>query len=147
MSGSWNAGEFPNLKASDFTETSIASEDYNCIAWAAGDTSKRWDPDAMYQYYWPANVPRNDALLSFVAAFHTVGFELCQDFSVENGFEKIAIYAFQGKGTHVALQLKNGSWTSKLGDYEDIEHKSLECLEDDGEMYGWVARYMRRRRP
>ncbi len=97
----------------------------------------------MYQYYWPPAVPRNDTILAFVAAFQTVGFKLCLDSSVEVGFEKIAIYAIQGKGTHVARQLETGSWTSKLGDYEDIEHASLECLED----YGQVAKYMRRNRP
>jgi hypothetical protein len=151
MSGSWKAEEFPNLKDSDFIQTSDASEEYNCISYAVGDTSRRWDPDDMHQYYWPANAPRNDTMLALVMAMQTVGFEPCLDFSAEDGFEKIALYALHGKATHVALQLMNGSCTSKLGDYEDIEHKTLECLNGEGTdfygrpmCYGRPEFYMRR---
>lgn len=31
--------------------------------------------------------------------------------------------------SHIARQLKNGQWTSKVGDLEDISHKTLEILE------------------
>jgi hypothetical protein len=61
------------------------------------------------------------------------------------GFEKIAIYVLDEKPQHAARQLPNGKWTSKLGQYEDIEHNALEGLE--GSIYGYVACVMKRRWP
>jgi hypothetical protein len=51
--------------------------------------------------------------------------------------EKIALFAdAQGKPTHVARQLVNGRWRSKLGKREDLEH----ALHDlTGTVYGSVA--------
>ena len=69
--------------------------------------------------------------------------------SLEEGYEKIAIYVKGGKPTHAALQLKDGKWASKIGDGKDIIHESLELLESGnlGEsIYGHVAKVMRRER-
>ncbi len=43
---------------------------------------------------------------------------------------------------HVARQLKEGMWTSKLGPDEDIEHNTLDALE--GELYGAVTQVLKR---
>ncbi len=66
-------------------------------------------------------------------------------------FEKIAIYVdTDGVPTHAARQLPDGSWTSKLGDWEDIQHQTLEALETGNDKahqelgYGKVAKIMRR---
>jgi len=59
----------------------------------------------------------------------------------EPGMEKIAIFAQGGKPTHMARQLENGRWTSKMGQSEDIEH-ALRDLE--GVLYGEVALFMGR---
>jgi hypothetical protein len=53
-----------------------------------------------------------------------------------SGVEKIAIYVRSDIPSHVARQLPNGKWTSKLGLREDIEH-DLEALE--GPEYGSVV--------
>ena len=150
MPGSWPAWQFPHLKKPQFKITSEDSPDYNCIAWAARDTTKWWDPNE--DYYWPVGVPREATVLAFVKVFQTLGYEPCLDATPENGFEKIAIYAAtNGKATHVARQLSSGKWTSKLGDCEDIEHNNLECLNGNridvtGEplCYGSPVFYMRR---
>jgi hypothetical protein len=68
---------------------------------------------------------------------------------LEAGFEKIALHAKTGLfgellPTHAAYQLDNGNWTSKLRDFEDIEHMRVGCL--DGPQYGTVVQYMKRPR-
>jgi len=134
---------FPNLSSSSFSITSPKSRHYNCIAWAAGDTEQWWWPDEMNQEYWPEDAPRLTTLNAFIIAYGKIGYELCNDGSLENGFEKIAIYINpQGVPTHAARQLLNGKWTSKLGNLEDIEH-SLDGLE--GFHYGTVAKLLKRK--
>jgi len=135
------AALFPNLNR--YQVTSPATRRYNCIAWVFGDTTRRWWP---YEgYYWPLPTPeRTETVEDFVGAFATQGFELCADGSLEQGYEKIAIYARDGEPTHAAKQLENGSWTSKLGSLEDIEHTSLDEL--NGNLYGQVEVFMRRLR-
>jgi|HubBroStandDraft_4_1064222.scaffolds.fasta_scaffold875356_2 hypothetical protein len=140
MCPSWQPKELPNLKTSDYKETSKSTISYNCLAWAAEEPKRRWDPNS---YYWPLGVPREITKEAFISAFATKGYEVCADPYPELGFQKIAIYFDkEGDPTHAARQLENGLWTSKLGDYEDVEHKTLECMKD----YGEAAVYMRRPR-
>ena len=135
---------FPRLKESAYCVTSPQSVFYNCIAWAAGDTNRPWWPDALFQYYWPKDAPREVNLEAFCAAFSPLGYRPCETGEPEEGFEKVAIYnSPDGKPTHMARQLRLGVWTSKLGDLEDIEH-SLEGLE--GSAYGSVAFFLKRAR-
>lgn len=95
------------------------------------------------QYYWPPSVPRQENLIAFLAAFQELGYFPCKIAALEKGFEKVAIYvSSDGKPTHAARQLPDGKWTSKLGTREDIQHKSLKCLE--GSRYGEVAAILRR---
>jgi hypothetical protein len=143
MSGSWPSRDFPNLKETDYRKTSDATPQYNCLSWAADESHRRWEPDAMAQLYWPSEAPRELTIESFVAAYATRGYEVCESVDAEEGFEKIALYAdSDGLPTHAAKQLPNGHWTSKLGDFEDIEHFTLECL--NGDLYGTPTLYMRR---
>lgn len=61
---------------------------------------------------------------------------------MEPGFEKVAVFAIsEDIPAHVARQLPNGRWTSKLGQLEDIEHE-LHALE--GAEYGRVVQVLRR---
>jgi len=100
--------------------------------------------------YWPPNVARNTSTEAFLRAYGNLGFTLCFDGTLEPGIEKIAIY---GKGpagsevpTHAALQLENGKWSSKLGDFEDISHAT--AADVAGPAYGHVICYLARpRRP
>lgn len=59
------------------------------------------------------------------------------------------IVSHRGEPTHAARQLPSGAWTSKLGEWEDIEHDTLEALEGSegrGEAYGRVALILKRER-
>lgn len=97
--------------------------DYNCIAWAAEDNTKRWDPDPWGIYYWPETVPRRSSIQAVVAAYESIGYKVCDNTGIESGFKKIAIYADSlDMPKHVARQLPDGEWTSKLGDGVDVEH-------------------------
>ncbi|MEL6879273.1 MAG: hypothetical protein AAFP09_02020, partial [Cyanobacteria bacterium J06607_10] len=95
--------------------TSPDTIDYNCVAWAAETDEEWWWPDSMEQEYWPEGVLREETLSAFVAAFRTIGYEVCDDASVEAGFQKIAIYTdAQQTPRYVTRQLANGEWTSKI---------------------------------
>ena len=77
---------------------------------------------------------------SVIELFRGVGYEPCNDGSLETGNEKIAIYAMNSEPTHAARQLPNGQWTSKLGQYEDIVHSTPEELQGDNKYsYGRVG--------
>jgi hypothetical protein len=137
---------FPGLRGKPYGVTSPAQVDYNCVAWAAGDNSRWWWPDEFGQYYWPEGATRRATLDAFVEAFHILGFEVCENPSLEAGWEKVAVYAkHDGSPTHVARQLPDGAWTSKLGSLYDIKHPGLE--EVSGDDYGNPVVILRRRRP
>jgi hypothetical protein len=134
---------FPNFDPSQFVITSPKSPAYNCIAYAAGREDMWWWPDVMGFAYWPPSVLRLENLEVFQEAFETLGYSLCSDGSLEDGFEKIAIYHKDGVPTHGARQLENGVWASKLGREHDVVHGE-KCL--DGEQYGTIAFFMKRPR-
>ena len=76
-------------------------------------------------------------------AYETLGYKLCaKSDRLEDGIEKIALFGMRDSNgvepTHAARQLESGEWTSKLGDYEDIVHPSLEDVR--GPIYGeWIC--------
>jgi len=103
------------------TQTSPATPTYNCIAWSAKNTH-RWfwpGPDS----YWPDNIPREETLQAFIMLYESMGYEICDNDSQEDGYEKVAIFVDQfNKPTHAARQVRDGRWSSKLGQSIDIEH-------------------------
>jgi hypothetical protein len=128
---------FPRLTPENHRVTSPATTDYNCIAWAARDTGRWWEPGS----YWPvAGAGYGPDALE--AAFLALGFEPCPDGSAEAGWEKVALYAAGPFYTHAARQLPSGAWTSKLGRSEDIEHDTAEAVA--GGVYGEVFRFLKR---
>lgn len=136
-------GLFPQLLISGYDITSPSTREYNCIAWAAGNDEAWWWPDP--DGYWPAGIPKDEDLATFIRAYETLGYVVCKNAGYEDGFEKIAIYVdSDGTPTHAARQLGNGRWTSKLGKLEDIEHGTLEGLH--GQTYGTVAVFMKRKK-
>jgi hypothetical protein len=143
---------FPNLRREEYLVTSTETPDYNCIAHAAGFDDNWWWPDGPPSY-WPEGVKLEETLEIFAAAYADVGFEVCtkQCRDLEEGFEKVAVYVdADNVPTHAARQLANGKWTSKLGEWEDIQHDTLEAMEDAdglGLGYGKVALILRRLRP
>lgn len=110
-------------------------------AWAVGVTDTPWWP-ADSRAYWPPRVPDELTVDAMLAALATVGYTLCADGESEAGFEKVAVYARHGVPTHVARQLADGRWTSKLGRGETVSHATPGGVE--GPVYGAVVAYLRR---
>ena len=131
---------FPNLASEEFEVVEPPSPHYNCIAYAAGDVGNWWDDTP--RRYWPDYATRSDSIESLKEVFAGLGFEQCQDSSLENGYEKVALYDEQGEWKHAAIQTTNGRWRSKMGIGPVIEHHSPESL--SGGMYGNPTVYMRR---
>ena len=131
---------FPNLNDDNHEITSPVTVDYNCIAWAAHNSQRWWQPGV----YWPNEVSREDCGIgALVDAFVKIGFEECSDGELEEGFEKVALYGSGMMYTHAARQLPNGQWTSKLGQLEDITHSTPEVIA--GSDYGEVVKFMKRK--
>lgn len=134
---------FPKLDSQNHRITSDETPRYNCVAWAANDSSRWWDP--VPGYYWPEGLPRDESVEAYVGLFRRLGFELCDNPEHEPGFEKIAVYGKAGKFSHVARLLESGNWTSKLGTLEDIEHDDLDSLTEDlDNSYGQPLVFLRR---
>ena len=144
---------FPNLRKEDYLVTSDEDWAYNCIAHAVDRRDAPWWPveEGTEGVFWPEGIPREETLACFLLAFGIVGYQPCDSSEVEEEFDKIALYiGSSGAPRHAAKQLASGGWSSKLGEWEDIEHKtlaSLEAGEGDAEGYGKVARILRRKRP
>ena len=143
---------FPLLASRDrFRLASEQDESYNCIAYAAEDTTRIWwpvDPDSgSGGYYWPPIVPCEATVIAFVAAFTHLGYAICDSDSFEEGVQKIALYVRDGKPKHAARQcVSSKMWVSKLGGDVDIEHEQADSLSGDlyGEVYCVMKRQLRR---
>ena len=141
--------KFPNLAASGWRLDSPRTFDYNCIAWAAGDKHRWWEPPDPITgqgagKYWPRNLSANHLVETYVHLYELSGYKECPHGRPEKGYEKVAIYAMNGNVLHAAKQLPSGYWSSKLGPQHDIIHHTLEALE--GNEYGYVAKFMKRQR-
>lgn len=140
---------FPRLKQDvGFKITSKPDYSYNCIAWAAiKDNVWMWPPTEIRLEgvtYWPDGIDKDDSLDSFIEAFKSEGYELCDDYNLEANYRKIALYTNpETKNcTHASRQLSTGFWTSKLGPQQDIQHSTP--YEVEGQDYGKVAVFMRK---
>ena len=58
MPGSWSLQDFPHLDLNTCSVTSPCTRTYNCLAWAAGESHQRWEPD-------PAEIPARACTCSF----------------------------------------------------------------------------------
>ncbi len=135
---------YPLLDPQNYVVTSDETDDYNCVGWAAipDDPFQWWPlPDAP-EYYWPPGARRDETIEAFIEGFGTLRYQVCEAGDLEPGVEKIAIYALRGVPTHVARQLSDGRWTSKLGVWEDIEHHASRDLA--GGRYGSPEVFMSR---
>ncbi len=133
-------GAFPNLANEGFSIVGEPSGVYNCIAYAAGDTSKWWWPDGVN--YWPPWTAETELIESVTEAFAGLGYELCDDGHVEDGYQKVSLYEVNGEMKHAAIQMPNGRWRSKMGQGPVIEHHSPQSL--SGGMYGDATTHMRK---
>ena len=138
----WIDDQYPRLAKEGYTITSKPNEDYNCIAFAAGDNTSWWSHKK--GYHWP-NASRTAEISSLVEVFEGLGFEQCANATYEPGFDKVALYHKNEEWKHASIQLEDGSWSSKLGPNEDIRHETPESV--SGDSYGNVHCIMRRHRP
>jgi len=136
--------QFPNLVNCPYEIKSEQTDEYNCVAWAAGDTESWWWPIESDTAFWPKDIPRILDKRYFIEAFKTLDYEECGDnFEFEIGFEKVALYLNEGNvPTHMARQTEIGIWTSKLGQGWDIVHNILDGLA--GAQYGEPRLALRR---
>lgn len=136
--------QLPRLEGSDYEITSPKDPNYNCFAWAAGDDTRVWSPVMLGSgVYWPPGIPALPSLSGVIQAYRMTEYEVCDVPDLEEGYEKIAIFADSaGEPRHAARQLPDGRWASKLGDHVDIEHALLEVV--GGALYGEPVTYMSR---
>jgi len=104
-------------------------------------TNAWWWP--LEKWYWPEGVAREETIPAFVAAFATLGYTPGNTPDLEGGVEKVALYAVAETPAHVARQLPDGRWTSKLGPNIDIEHDRPEDV--GGGAYGEVVAILSRK--
>lgn len=136
---------FPNISITGYKITSPVDPSYNCIAWAAEDENRFWWPKDEFGYYWPNGVERRVSMDTFVKAYQSLGFEICDNQGFEEGFQKIVIYTNDsGQPTHAARMIDERTWTSKLGSSHDISH-TITGL--DGGAYGRQTLLMKRPAP
>jgi hypothetical protein len=142
---------FPDLSDDNFAITSDEAAHYNCIAWAGNDDSQKWEPENLDGRFWPDNLDRDKKLETFIKLYEICGGYLPfenENADLEGGFEKVAIFCtidtktMQKEVSHAARQLPSGKWSSKLGDFEDIEHDSLFSMQ--GVWYGTVCKILRK---
>jgi hypothetical protein len=145
--------KYPNLRKEGYGVSSKTTEDkilkYNCVALAARDLGIWWEPSTMNSRpvvrpgrFWPVGIPTDDYVWTYRKLYERLGYKECSTPKAELLYEKIALYADPDETfTHVAYQLYFG-WISKLGDWQDIKHKTLKALEDE---YGTAKVFMKRR--
>jgi len=147
--------EIPNLVKSTWSINSPLDTEYQCIAWAACRTNRVWWPWNHPRFYWPPGFPKLPVyspvpVMHFAEMFEKkFGYSACDNASFEFGYQKVAIYADALGVTHMARQhLLGRGWLSKLGEEEDIVHRSAKDVEGNIHItiqgYGVVAQYMKR---
>jgi hypothetical protein len=145
MTDRYRARYYPNLRTGNYHKTSEETNIYNCVAWVFNiktepidlSVDENGDPMPVPQYLMPQ---------VYIEYFEQRGFTKCDTPDLEAGIEKIALYVHtSGTFEHVALQLENGNWSSKVGEYEDIEHYNLEAIEKPDYM-GIASIFMKRER-
>jgi len=118
--------------------------DFNCIAFVL-DVYDNWYGSSTE--FWPyKTMSRSPKLENYIKYFSTFGYNICNNDSFENEFDKIAIYIdSDGNVTHASKQFQN-MWRSKLGESNIIEHK-LEWLSGyDFDNYGDIGAIMKRKK-
>lgn len=136
---------FPSLVVGTYDKTSPKDPDYNCIAWAAGESHRHWWPQQPLTAHWPSAARDAETIDAFVEAFVSLGYRTCASGDFEEGVEKIALFALGSAPKHAAKQVDADWWSSKMGHLGiDIRHKLLAV---EGPSYGSVVRFLRRDKP
>ncbi len=74
---------FPAVIEWPIEKTSDADGTYNCFAYVAGDTNRKWDalPILPPGVYWPTPVKDHEekTIWPYLEGYETLGFEWCED--------------------------------------------------------------------
>jgi hypothetical protein len=135
--------EFTSLRT-DMPEFYSDGESYNCVAWALGEIE--WLEMSRFIKKFNLKPPYNESAYGYAKVFEEYyGFEFCDNGEFEAGYEKIVLYEKEGSFQHIALLKENGKWTTKFGDFEDVEHNAIEDIAYEGYGgYGTPKIYMKR---
>lgn len=135
---------FPNIVADGYEKHSHPDIAYNCIGFAAGDHRRVWDGFGLGDgSFWPTGATQGVSIVQLVGVFQAEGFEVCPNGNPEGGYEKVVLYADEEyEWTHAARLRPDGWWESKVGEWEDILHKTPRGLE--GTEYGQAFVYLKR---
>jgi hypothetical protein len=128
-----------------YRDTSEETIIYNRLSWALGITWTRYDPEPKCtRYFWFPGLPRKWDEPTIRLLFENHDYSLAENSEFELGYEKVVFYSDdKAIPQHFARQLPNGKWTSKIGDLNDIEHDTLECLVSP--LYGRLGLVLKRR--
>ena len=64
----------PSLVGTGYSQESPATDAYNCIAFAFGDTQNWWWPRKGFGLYWPPGFPLSDSVDTLIQIFEFHGF-------------------------------------------------------------------------
>ena len=76
---------FPALATDGYVVVSPETTAYNCIAWAAGESHRWWEPDIC----WP--IQPGDDLATLIGLFASLGHALCDGDRLEVGYQRVAL--------------------------------------------------------
>ena len=62
----------------------------------------------------------------------------------DSAYKSVDIANYVKGMSNLIAQLPDGRWTSKFGDYEDVKHANLACVE--GPLYGKAVAFVKRKK-
>jgi hypothetical protein len=90
--------------------------------------------------YWPPTVRRGEDLADLIDVFGTLSYTVCENGELEENTEKVALFEQDNVWAHVAKQCSDGSWSSKIDYFEDVNH----TIDDVVAVYGSQPVFMKR---
>lgn len=113
----------------NFCLTSPFTYLYNCIAYAMG-MQDRWVDSADLPWHWWPPVHKGMSASDLIDAFRYFGFEECgMDDSVEDDYDKVALYCNADRWTHAARIVGDGIYHSKFGASYNGTHSRGDVLQ------------------
>ena len=139
---------FPKLNSDPhFKITSENTTDYNCIAWAMGFDDRWVEPPSPHKpsdgrsVWWPVNARSDMSYEALISAFQEVGFKICTETNVHEGYDVVVLYGDGGIWTHASRIISLNEEHSKFGESWDGIHGRQMF---DGTSYGNPYAYMKR---
>lgn len=103
---------------------------YNCIAFAMGMQDRWVDHADLPWHWWPPGVQKGETESDLIQAFQYFGFECCgMDDSIDQDYDKIALYQDGAGWTHAARVVGEGIYHSKFGASFDGTHSRGDVLQ------------------